>query len=365
MLRHIPVFVSVALLLGAASAKAGEINLLTHIGTPFPPGCIALALPEEPPSSHPDDSIVRTFDAPSILSDSLDARVRATIWRVGCPDENFSVVMVRLEDVSEDDPVLIPLVFAEAGQVEGRALRHEAQLIPRPAVGNIGASGNFREIPAEGVTYMLAVEPTSWVDGEATFWHEEYNGQFTLELFWGDYSIASGEVGEVFHVFPYDPEFDAQQFEQPVFHGRHTGNYRVNNHPRTGLMLQVAEITHPDDPPGSLAGANYIFAIFFTYTNDGEQLWITGNSGPETPGPVSELELEMFRPEGGMFFTSPTGSFSSDDVDMVPVGTLTLRVVDCNNLEGDFNFTEGGFGSGSLDFQRLIRIAGYDCNPWE
>lgn len=364
MSKVISALLFVLLLAPVARAQTGEINLLTDIGTPFPPGCITQKLPVAPASD--DNELVDTdISVPSINSDELDSDVRVVIWRVGCPDEDFSVVMVRLEDISEDQPILVPQAFVRAGQEEGPD--HQAQLIPLPAIGNVGASGSFQEIPTDGVTYMLAVEPCPLQDEcdentpvEDLFFPEQYNDLFTLELDWRDYSNNSTALA-TFEVIEFDPGFDPLQFDEPVFNGRHTGNYRVQNHPRTGLMLQVAEFK----PGDALAEENFIFAIFFTYTNDGEQLWITGNTGPEEPGPVSELELEMFKPEGGLFFTSPTGSFDSDDVDMVPVGTLTLRVVDCNNLEGDFDFTEGGFGSGSLEFQRLIRIAGYDCNPWE
>ena len=358
MRRPLTLLIPLCMLIGFSDARAEAINMLTDIGTPFPPGCIALALPDAPASEDEDDYIQTVIDAPSVNSPALDAQVRVTIWRVGCPEPDYSIVMVRLQSLSERE-VLVPQVFAQAGRVEQP--QHQAQLIPQPAVGNIGASGGYRAIAEEGKTYMLAVAPTG-IDGDpdALFLPEHYNDVFTLEMAWTDFS-GNAEHFELFEIFSHDPALDAPQFEQPIFSGRHSGSYLVSDHPRTGMLLKVAEFK----PGNAMADANFIFVIFFTYTNEGEPLWVVGNSGAEPPQPISELELGMYRPQGGKFFTSPPGSFSEEDVDMELIGSMTLRVVDCNNIEADFDFEKGGFGSGSLEMQRFIRIAGHDCNPWE
>src|SRR6056297_739879 len=109
-------FLAAAFLAGAAAttqAQTGELNLLTDLGTPFPPGCLSIDLPEQPRS--PDSVLVDTnVAAPTINSNSRDGRVRVQIWRVACDDDDFSVVLVRLSQSGGDNPIVVPTIFAEA-----------------------------------------------------------------------------------------------------------------------------------------------------------------------------------------------------------------------------------------------------------
>jgi hypothetical protein len=325
--------------------------VLTDLKSPFPPGCIAVSLPEAP--ADPQNTLFdEEIDAPSIGSSSQDARVRVTIWRVGCHDPGFSVVMVRLQKVS-GDPVLVPKVFAEAGEVD--LPMHVAQLIRHPAVGNVGAAANI--INEQGITYMLGVDPFS-LDGETEFTPADYNDVFTLELFWGDYAPVAAPNGERFIIEPYVPELDPTQNEFQVLHGRMSGQYTIDGIPFSGLVLQIGEEYNPDGPD-----VNSITAIFFTYL-EGEPFWVIGSLAPLEPG-FDIATLEMLELEGGEFFTVPPGSFSEADVDIDPIGTMTIEAQDCNTLLVSYDFGESGLGTGSFEAERLIRLAGYDCNPWQ
>ena len=350
MKRAFPLFAAAlaALLLTGKASATGEINVLTDLLSPFPPGCIALSLPEGPASA---DNLLwdEIVPAPGIGSSSLDADVRVQIWRVGCADEGFSVVMVRLDKVFGERPVLIPQVFVEAGEVD--LPFHEAQLITTPAVGNIGASGNV--LVEDGQTFMLAADPIS-IDGITEFFFEDYNDLFTLELFWGGYSPGVAPNGELFPIAAYEPAFDPPQFETPLLHGRMTGAYIFDDKPSAGLFLNVGEnITGQDD--------NFIFAAFFSYLN-GEPFWTVGSPGPLDPG-IGTVTFPMQTYTGGDLFTNPP-SYRQEDLTEIPVGTLTIEVIDCNTLQLDYDFRPIGAGIGSLPARRLIRIAGYDCNPW-
>lgn len=338
----------------AAPAQTGEINFLTDLLSPFPPGCIALDLPVEPASE--DNTLFDVFvPAPGVNRNTLDNTVRVTIWRVGCPDEDFSVVMVRLQKVAgpDDQPVLVPQVFAEAGIVE--LPFHEAQLIGFPAVGNIGATGGV--ITQSGTTYMLGVDPLA-IDGESEFTTDDYNDLFTLELFWGGFTPAAGaEEGELFEVNEYIPELDPPQFDVPVLHGRHSGQWIAQGVPNTGLVLQIAEQFSEQ-----LGDINFVFAIFFTYL-DGAPFWVVGNTGPG-PAELGAIELDMFLFEGGVFFTDPDQP-PSELINREKVGTIVLEPLGCHRIRVTHNFGEIGMAPGEMIFERFIRIAGYDCNPWE
>lgn len=341
------VLVLLLLLAGRASAT-GEINVLTDLYSPFPPGCIALSLPEEPISAD-NELYDETIWAPGIESTFKDARVRVQIWRVGCHDAGYSVVMVRLTKISGPNPVLVPQVFADAGSVD--VPRHQGQLIRHPAVGNVGASGNI--ISESGTTFMLGVDPLS-VNGETDFFPEDYNDLFTLELFWGGFAPAAAPFGELFDIFPYEPALDPTQFEVPLLHGRMTGQYSFTGIPSTGLQLLVNE--RVDD-------ANFIFVTVFTYLN-GEPFWLVGNTEGEAPG-FPWVELDMRRVTGGAFFGLGPGQTSPNDIQDDVVGTLFIEALDCNTLLVGYDFSALGLGSGTMEANRdEFSIAGYACNPW-
>ena len=339
-----------ALFVTAKASATGEINVLTDLWSPFPPGCVAVSLPDAPAS---DDNLLweEVVPAPGIGSNSLDADVLVTIWRVGCQDPGFSVVMVRLQKLSGPRPVLIPQVFVEAGDVD--VPMHEAQLIIHPAVGNIGASGSV--MSEAGQTFMLAADPLS-LDGATEFFFNEYNDRFTLELLWSAYAPGVAQLGELFPIDAYFPELDPPQFESLPLHGRMSGSYMVPGKAATGLFLKIGELV--DD-------TNFLFAKFFTYI-DGTPIWIAGNSVGLQPG-FTRVDIDMQFIEGGQFFTDPN-DFTEADVDRLFFGTLGVEAVDCNRLRLHYDFRENDlgrdFGHGSVVVDRLTRIAGYDCNPW-
>src|SRR5699024_4729590 len=128
--------------------------------------------------------------------------------------------------------------------------------------------------------------------------------------------------------------------------------------PYNGLVLQIGEEFNPhgDD-------TNSITALLFTYI-DGQPFWLIGSLAQEDPG-FNIVTLDMLEVYGGEFISAPPGSYDEDDVDMYSVGTMTIEALDCNTLLVGYNFHEGGLGAGSFEADRLIRIAGYDCNPWQ
>lgn len=343
-----------AFLAGAATstqAQTGEINLLTELGTPFPPGCLSIDLPEQPRSQ---DSLLVDNDVlmPAANSDSLNETVRVQVWRVACADDEFSVVLVRLTHLSDGAPVLVPLVFADSGNVE--VPLHPAQLLKIPAAGNVGATGNI--ITETGTTWMLAVDPYSDEDLAApepiaSFLPAEYNEVFTLELFWGAFSSA-GSTGITFVLDRFDPALDLPQFDEPVLNGRYSGQWVLEGAPRQGLVLQIAE----------QIDENFVFAIFFTYL-DGEPIWVVGNSTPKLTQPGS-VSIPMTTLENGKFISDPNQP-PANQVLVNSAGSIEIEVIDCNRLRVNYDFSPLGKGTGTMELDRLVRIAGYDCNPWK
>ncbi len=328
----------------------GEINVLTDIlHTPYPPGCIALSMPAGPASAENllyDDFLT----VPSIGSVDRDAEVRVTIWRTGCFDEGFSVVMVRLQKVSGDFPVLIPQVWAEAGTVDFP--EHQAQLQRLPASGNVGATGDV--VTTAGETFILGVDALS-TDGSRLFAPEDYNDTFTLELTWTSFSPDIEDAWVLYDIPSYVESLDPPQFDMPLLHGRMSGQYLFDGIPSTGLQLIVGELA--DD-------TNFIFAIFFTYMN-GEPMWLVGNTGGEAPG-FPGIEMGLLRFRGGEFIGLGPGAFNQSDLTVDEVGSIIIEPLDCNNILLGYDFSPLGLGTGVLEGNRgEFRIAGYDCNPWQ
>lgn len=345
-LPALPALLAVLLASTTAPAQTGELNLLTDLGTPFPPGCLSIDLPEEP--SDPDSVLVdNDILVPTVPGFSSDtALINVQIWRVGCADDGYSVVLVRLTQVDSGPPVLVPQVYAQEGDVE--IPQHVAQLLKLPAAGDVGATGNG--ILFAGETFMLAVAPSP-VQGDTVFLPEDYNAGFTLELTWEAFSDSANVRFPVF-LDQYEPSLDPPQFDEPVLNGRFTGQWVAEGRERQGLVLQVAET----------GDANFLFAIFFTYL-DGAPLWVTGNTTAIQfqPGPIS---VDALRFDGGEFFADPNQPPASA-IDATTIGEFTISVIDCNTIQLDYDFTDIGEGTGSLVLTRLVRVAGYDCNPWE
>jgi len=344
MSRRWPIAVFLLAGLQPASSQLGEINLLTDLGTPFPPGCLSIALPEAPGSG--DQFLIdQVISAPTINSPSNDGSVEIHAWRVACDDDGFSVILVRMRQVGGDNPIVVPQVFADAGNVE--VPFHEAQLLAVPGAGNVGATGNV--ITESGTTWMLAVAPIS-IDGATEFLPEDYNDTFTVEFNWGSFATAAPE-GRVFILDQFDPLIDEPQFEEPVLNGRYSGQWTLEGAPRQGLFLTIAEQVE----------TNFVFAIFFTYL-DGQPFWMVGNTAPQLaqPGPVA---IDMSTLSNGAFITDP-GQPPPADIVTEDAGSIEIEVIDCNRLRVNYDFSPLGRGTGTMEMDRLARVAGYDCNPW-
>lgn len=330
-------------------AQTGEINVFTDLGNPFPPGCLSLDIPDQP--AGPDNVLVdQIIPMPSVNSNTRDENVRVQIWRVACLDDSFSVVIVRLDPEDDSAIVLVPQVFVHPIDPSDppSIFGYQAQLAELPGSGNAGASGQIMRVA--GQYWMLAVDPAP-LSGARNFVPEDYNRQFRIEFWWGDYSGTS-TPNVLLDVDAFEPTLDPPQFSQPVLNGRYTGQWVLDGAPRQGLVLQIAERIED----------HFVFAIFFTYL-DGEPVWVVGNSTPALiePGPVT---IQMATLQGGAFMADPVQP-AREDVIPSDAGSITITPLDCNRIRVDYDFTPLGFGIGSMTLDRLVRIAGYDCNPWQ
>src|SRR5690625_2663262 len=137
-MRHL--LLSVLFLLAGTAFATGGINVLTDLQSPFPPGCVAVELYDEPASSA-NELYRKDLQVPSVEPGWADATVRVTIWRTGCHDDGYSVVMVNLKHLG-GGPALVHKLFAEAGAAEEPM--HTAETLRLPASGTVLATSNDR-----------------------------------------------------------------------------------------------------------------------------------------------------------------------------------------------------------------------------
>lgn len=310
-------------------------NSFTDIGT-VPKGCI-FVLPSAL-SASPALFYDQSF---SVVTDSgSTGSIQIRAWRQGCFEPDRSAIILNLTDLGGNNPVSYPRnVFFDSPQLS-EPEPMSFGLLQRTAAWGASPNGilvpQFLDNIEDGVSLVIDaradnVSPTT------------YNGVGTLIADFGN------NQGVSIPVPAYDPQLDPKPFEAQPLSGRHSGQWTVDGLPRSGLVLQVAEI-QPD--------RNFIFAIWFTYLEQ-SPIWVVGNADLELGN--SEVVIPMAILDGGGFITQP-GSFTSDDVNVSQVGTMTLRSVHCNRLEGEIDFSASGLGQQSLEFSRLIRIAGYDCD---
>lgn len=324
-----------------------DINVLSNASAQFPPGCIALSLPEAPVSEI-NTLVDEVIEVPRGGGSEAIDDIRVMMWRVGCHDPGFSVIMVRLQNVGSGFLTLarVPEVYVE--KVVDEPGSHRAHLISDPAASGVGATGEF--IPFSGQTWMLAVDPIEDFVSNLFFIEPgDYNDVLAVELVWNPEQLVPTAVSR-FVLPPYEPQFDPPQFTNPILHGRMSGQYTFDGVPATGLQVLVGEQSD---------GTNFVFAIFFTYL-DGEPFWVVGSTGGEPIG-IPKVELGMLEINGGSFFG--LGPFSDSELEFDTVGSLSLEAIDCKTMRVGYDFSSIGGGTGVLEGTRFIDIAGYSCNP--
>ena len=124
----------------------------------------------------------------------------------------------------------------------------------------------------------------------------------------------------------------------------HSGSWYQPTQSGHGLQVEVV-----DDG----AGGQNMFAIWYHYL-DGTPAWLLGLGAVD--GDHVDLDVSLTR--GADF---PPG-FDPADVEQVPWGDLRFTVTGADTARIDWQSGIDGYGSGSLDLQRLTRLAGQSCD---
>lgn len=302
-----------------------------------PHGCLVIvpAVDAAPPDEVFADQQILVQD------DGLSGVVQIRAWRIGCHEPNASAIMLNFSLLSGSQSVPYPMVELvtadEVGRPAGLFAFGRQQFHPPRGASLTPMTDQSLPGLVEGFSFV--------VDADAgSIRKQEYNAALLMRLRW-----PSGQQTEI-AVPAYDELLDAPQFTTARLHGRYSGQWVIDGMPRQGLVLQIGEL-----PPDR----NFLFLSMFTYLS-GQPTWVVGNTDFAVGTP--EVTVNMWALEGGEFFTGPLGSYTNDDVEQVLLGTMTLRPLHCNIIDAEIDFSRAGLGVVNRRFERLIRIAGYDCD---
>ena len=309
-----------------------------------PRGCLLLM----PSLLDPPETV---FYDETFLVDGLvgTTTVRIKVWRIGCHEPGRSAIVLNLL-VPESPATGLQSPFAflipSGTNTPQSAFLSLFSGLTVPAslqgLGDLLGAVSNANFFADGVTYVVHSPPTISTN--------QYNDDIGLFLDFGLDSMGRDQQ-VLIPVFSYVPALDPPQLPLPAFHGRYSGQWTAEGVlPASGLQLMIGEIPN--------SNRQFMFAIYFTYI-DGFPTWVVGN--PDFEVGANEVSMDMLFVEGGEFITQP-GSYTSGDLDVQVIGTMTLRAVHCNQIEADIDFTVSGNGSTSLTLDRLVRVAGYDCD---
>ena len=331
-----------AVLLAASSANAQF--LLRDLPNNFsyssviPYGCLTVVptvLDAPPEAPFVDERI-------SVLDPAGSGVVRIRAWRIGCHEPNASAIVLNflLEAGSDAIPYpRVPLVTPPDAERRLAGLFHFGRTGYYLGEGAAGTPMGDQGLPTaiEGITMIVDAD-------EEAISKVDYNDELLVELDWPSAQFLQLAIPA------YDDNRDLPQFEAPIFNGRYTGQWIIQGLPRQGMALQVAEL-----PPDR----NFVFVTFYTYI-DGVPVWVVGNADFAIGASIVEVDLWILN--GGEFFTEHPGSYDREDVVQERLGTITLRPRHCNIIDSEIDFSDSGLGTVNRRFERLIRIAGYDCD---
>lgn len=303
----------------------------------IPHGCLSVvpSVFEAPPIDVEHDETLTVFDE----GNSAVVRVRA--WRIGCHEPGRSAIALNFKVISGSSEVRYPLpvLISQDAFPRSSGLFHfgRSDYYDREGIAMTPMAGQATMSFVDGATLIVDAH----VDRISP---EKYNSLLTLRLEWpsGDETVMT--------IQNYNEFVSVPQLPEAPLHGRYTGQWIVDGLPRQGLVMQIGEL-----PPDR----NYLFLTMFTYL-DGAPTWVVGNA--DFPVGANTVTVDMWTLAGGEYFTESLGSYQREDVTQQNLGTITIRPRHCNAVDADIDFSAVGYGQVSRRFERLIRIAGYDCD---
>ncbi|NKI36530.1 hypothetical protein HFP89_15270 [Wenzhouxiangella sp. XN79A] len=122
------------------------------------------------------------------------------------------------------------------------------------------------------------------------------------------------------------------------------GNWTVVGRDAEGFMIDVTD-------------RNQLVAIWFTYDDDGTQMWMIGTAQQFDRAGAA---MDLFRTDGPTFEQIRQIGFDNSLIDIEPWGGMYLRFLDCNSATVAWRSTTG-FGQGDFEIERLYETESNLC----
>ena len=97
-----------------------------------------------------------------------------------------------------------------------------------------------------------------------------------------------------------------------------------------------------------------VLAIFFTYDENGDQMWMIGQGTPTG----KSVTMDALYPASGTQWGS---GFVPGDISLQTWGTFELTWTECGKMTFAYNGQVGTYGSATRDYIRLSTLAGTEC----
>jgi len=97
---------------------------------------------------------------------------------------------------------------------------------------------------------------------------------------------------------------------------------------------------------------NRLIIYWFTYDNDGQQIWLLGDGEIQQ----NKAQLKLIKTEGMHF-----GTFIESDVQMQQWGTMQIEFSQCDKAILSWQTAQPGFVDGSLPIEQIAPVAGLAC----
>jgi len=122
------------------------------------------------------------------------------------------------------------------------------------------------------------------------------------------------------------------------------GNWSVVDRAAEGFMIDVTDL-------------GQLVAIWFTYDDDGTQMWLIGTAQQFEDSGVG---MALFRTDGPTFEQIRQSGFDNSLIDIEPWGRMYIRFQDCNAATVAWGSTIG-YGEGDFEIERLYETESNLC----
>jgi len=320
----------------------GRENFLSSAEALIPPNCLTDPLPG--PAGTTTEGVV-SFPITE-ASSGPRTNVRIRVWRAACHEPERSAVLLRFENVSGDfiaAPFLGPLLIGnQSSGFSSASYRLRANDFSAPTQLDLQTSWFLNN--GVSAPYLIEIGPLLPGQDSNDLDVSEYQQAFGLTF------LTFNNQGELTEIDTVTVPAAGQsnmvtQFANPPLSGRFSGNWIARDTRDQGILLSISEL-----PDRRLVA----FLAWFTYGADGEQAWFTGNTFFD----IGSSQISFNINQGS------DGQFQSDQpANRTVVGAATLRVLDCSQLELQFNLDSVGLGANTVVLERVLagEIAGYAC----